>query len=113
MGNMPEATMVKQMWPGNTQPQTSQPEFSISDEGISLRCSTKGASIAYILSDTIIQPDLNSGWQLYSKPLEIKKTKYLYAMSNRIGYADSKAIEIHLLKKNGRIKIESYTKAKE
>lgn len=113
MGNMPEATMVKQMWPGNTQPQTSQPEFSISDERISLRCSTKGASIAYILSDTIIQPDLNSGWQLYSKPLEIKKTKYLYAMSNRIGYADSKAIEIHLLKKNGRIKIESYTKAKE
>jgi len=113
MGNIPEATMVEQMWPGNTQPHASQPEFFISDEEVSLSCSTKGSSIAYILSDTIIQPDLDSGWQLYSEPIEIKKTKHLYVMANRIGYADSKVIEIQLLKKDGKIEIGAYLKAKE
>ncbi|MBL4559352.1 MAG: sulfatase [Labilibaculum sp.] len=112
MGSIPEATMIEQMWPGNIQPQTAQTDISISNKEISLSCSTKGSSIAYILSDRMIRPDLDSGWQLYFEPIELEKTKYLYVMANRIGYADSKVSETLLLKIGQKIKIGSQLKDK-
>ena len=96
MGSIPEAAMIEQMWPGNIQPQTAKPEFFISNEEISLSCPTKGSSIAYILSDTIIQPDLDSGWQLYFHPIRPGRSKYLYVVATRIGFEDSEIVKHEL-----------------
>jgi hypothetical protein len=93
MGDIPEAEMIGQMWPGNVQPQTAQPEISIERDKIKLKCTTKGSSIAYLMSDKNNTPSLDSGWQLYHEPIKQGKAKYMYVLANRIGYADSKVVE--------------------
>lgn len=96
MGNIPETKMIEQMWPDNIQPITMQPQISIAKGNIKLTCNTIGSSIAYILSDEKIVTDLDSGWKLYHELIEPENAKYLYVMSNRIGFADSDVIEIKL-----------------
>lgn len=91
---IPEAQMIEQMWPGGIQPVTSKPIVSIDKETIKISCTTKGASIGYILSEKEIKPDLNSGWQLYYQPLQVKEERYLYVLANRIGFADSEVVQI-------------------
>jgi len=94
MGEIPEAQMIEQMWPGGIQPKTAKPNVSINKETIRITCSTSGASIGYIFSGKEIKPDLNSGWQLYHEPLQVKEAKYLYVLANRIGFADSEVVQI-------------------
>lgn len=90
---IPEAKMIEQMWPGGVQPQTARPVVSIKGETIRISCPTPGASVAYILSEKQITPDLNSGWQLYHEKISTNGTKYLYVLANRIGFADSEIVE--------------------
>jgi len=98
LGMIPEAQLIDMMWPNFIQPQTSKVEFAKNDNTILLKSSTKGASIAYILSE---KPDLkldyNSPWQLYSKPLEISQSSYIYTIAERIGYKES-SIEVYQIK---------------
>jgi N-sulfoglucosamine sulfohydrolase len=92
-GSIPESELIKQMWPNDAQPRTQQPKIIVNKGLIKLSCETLGSSIAYILSDKKMIPNLDSGWQLYSKPINPAKAKYLYVLANRIGYADSEILE--------------------
>lgn len=97
LATIPEARMIENMWPHGIQPQTSTPEYHISNGTLTVSDTTPGASIGYIYSDHKLKPDLNSGWQLYCKPLKITSVKYVYLMANRIGYKDSELVEVKLI----------------
>ncbi len=96
MAKIPEKQMFLQMWPGGVQPVTQKAEISVKRNKIEISCPTKGASIGYILSDVEINPDLNSGWTHYYKPFKIKKGRFLYVMSQRIGFKESDIVKIKL-----------------
>ena len=93
---MSETRMLEQMWPGGIQPKTADPVVKLTDGEIHICCDTKGASIGYLLSATKIEPGLNSGWQVYSGPVNAGDAAFLYVIANRIGYADSEIIKIKL-----------------
>lgn len=95
-GAIPESIMIRQMWPGNVQPVAEKPTVTIRDGRIQIICKTEGSSIAYLLSDKKVAPGLDSGWQLYSKPLEAVGAKFLYCIGTRIGFADSDMVEIEV-----------------
>jgi len=92
----PEAQMLEEMWTGGKQPQTELPVVVLKDKSVNITCATKGASIGYILSDKEFSPGLNSGWQLYTKPVNSKSSKFLYVIATRIGFADSRIIAKNL-----------------
>jgi hypothetical protein len=94
LGAVPEARMVERMWPDFVQPQTQPPKMKIEHEKVSMTCGTRGASLAYLLSEKAIQPNLNSGWLLYSKPVVKPRDKYMYVLATRIGFRDSKVLEV-------------------
>ena len=94
LGAVPEARLVERMWPDFVQPQTQPPKMKIEHGKVSMTCSTRGASLAYLLSEKAIQPNLNSGWLLYSKPVVKPRDKYMYVLATRIGYRDSKVLEV-------------------
>jgi len=101
-GSIPEAELINQMWPDFQQPiteavtlrtstalSTGSVETSKGKE-VSLSTKTKGASIAYIISDNPNENfDFNSGWQLYVNPFLVEKGKYIYTMAQRIGFKES------------------------
>lgn len=95
LGVIPESELLEEMWPGREQPVTSNPEISYSKNEISLQCDTDGASIAYIISKEKLEPDLDSGWKLYSQPIKITDQDILYVLATRIGYKDSDIIELN------------------
>lgn len=90
LGLQPEAQLIHQMWPNYEQPITASVEIQYEGNKIKLSSPTKGASIAYIISDN---PDenlgFNSGWKLYTIPFSVDKGKFLYAMAQRIGFKES------------------------
>lgn len=94
LGEIAERELLNRMWPNGKQPKTLKPIVSFNENTFSLSCSTNGASIAYLVSDSIIEPNLDSGWELYTKPVPIKKESFVYAMACRIGYADSEILKI-------------------
>ena len=86
----PEAEMVKTMWPNMQQPTTASVEVIIKNGLASLSTNTKGASMAYIISNKDNEKlDFNSGWQLYSEPISVEKGKTIYTIAERIGYKTS------------------------
>lgn len=90
LGLIPEAQLINTMWPNFEQPLTSSVKVDNQKGIITLTSETKGASIGYILSDKPIENlDLNSNWQLYHKPISVKKGQYLYTMAQRIGFQES------------------------
>lgn len=91
-GEVPEKILFLEMWPGSKQPVTSNPQISKNGRFIELSCQTEGASIAFILSDTKIDPDLNAGWDLYYQPIKVSKGQSLYTISQRIGFKESEVI---------------------
>jgi len=93
MAECPEAKMIAAMWPDGTQPKTSKPIIMVGKNRIKLTITTRGSSIGYILSDKKLEPNLDSGWQLYNKPIKVKNEKYFYVIANRIGYKDSDIVE--------------------
>lgn len=92
-GMIPELEMVEEMWPSLEQPTTALPKVKESASSIKLSCDTKGASIAYIISDSLMKTyNYDSKWQLYSKPIPTSKGKYLYIIAERIGFRESKIV---------------------
>jgi arylsulfatase A-like enzyme len=93
LGMIPEAKLINLMWPYNKQPQTSKPIMTQKGHLISLSCDTKGASIAYKISD---KPDekfeYKDKWKLYTKPLTFQSGKYYYVIAERIGYKESETV---------------------
>ena len=93
MGEIPEKEMVFEMWPKDIQPETERPVVNAKGRTVSLSCDTKGASIAYLISDKDFEPDLDAGWQVYYQPIKVPKGKFLYVMSQRIGYKESEIVK--------------------
>lgn len=96
-GLIPESEMVKTMWPDFEQPITDSVSLNavdISDgKKIALSTKTKGASIAYIISNKPGQKfDFNSGWKLYTEPVALEKGQTLYAIAQRIGFRESEIV---------------------
>ena len=89
-GLIPELKLAKQMWPGLKQPQTAKPIIStekLSAEKVlvTIKSSTKGASIGYKIEGD------NDKWQIYDKPFEIHLDKggKIKAKAIRIGHKES------------------------
>jgi arylsulfatase A-like enzyme len=93
MGEIPEKEMVHEMWPKDIQPETERPVVNAKGRTVSLSCDTQGASIAYLISDKDFEPDLDAGWQVYYQPIKVPKGKFLYVMSQRIGYKESEIVK--------------------
>ena len=97
LGQIPEAQLIDMMWPNFEQPTTASCEMKWVAGKITLSSKTKGASIAYLVSDNADEKlDFNSDWQLYTKPFITEKGKYLYTMAQRIGYKESEISKIKL-----------------
>lgn len=93
LGMMPEAQLIEKMWPDYKQPKTEKPVVKQNSKGIILSTPTKGASISFLVSDKPDQKfDFDANWQLYNKPLKLKKGGYLYVISERIGYQQSDVV---------------------
>lgn len=92
-GDIAELELINEMWPNAVQPKTEQPVFNKKLNQISLSCSTEGSSIAYIISDSVLKPNLDSGWQIYTKPIDIMEGDIVYAIACRIGFEDSDIFE--------------------
>lgn len=94
IGHIPEKEHLEKMWPNGIQPKTVKPMISESNGKATLTCSTKGSSIAYLISEEEIEPNLDSGWMVYSKPLDLKKGEILYVMGTRLGFKDSEVVSL-------------------
>lgn len=96
LGNISEYELFLQMWPNGIQPKTDDPIVNRTAYEISASCTTEGASMAYLIADADFEPDFNSGWQLYTKPLKNIKGEYIYFLANRIGYKESNIVKFSL-----------------
>ena len=86
-----EGDLLKEMWPNYEQPITSKPNFYANKNNeIVIECETKGASIAYQITEKgkQAQPDWKY-WNVYSKPISVKKNEELHTIAIRIGYKHS------------------------
>lgn len=93
LGLIPEAQLIDMMWPDKIQPRTSNPKMVQKGNLISLSCDTKGASIAYKISDKPNEKfSYNDHWKLYTKPLNFQSDKYYYIIAERIGYKESETV---------------------
>ncbi len=95
-GSIPELELFYSMWPDGKQPVTQAPIAEIKGQKLTLKCATPGASIGFIVADEPIVPDLDSGWQLYHKPVEVQKGQIVYVLGVRVGYRDSDIEKIQL-----------------
>ena len=91
-GAIPEKEHILNMWPNGIQPITEPPDISYRNNLLQLSCKTEGASIAYIISDSEINPGFDSAWQLYHNPIEVKEGKKIYLQAHRIGFRESEII---------------------
>ena len=91
-GAIAEKELLAEMWPNGKQPQTVEPKI-ISEAGmLKIECTTPGVSIAYLLSDSIFQPTLNSPWKLYTGPFKVENETHIYSVACRIGFKDSEIV---------------------
>ena len=89
--NLPEQELIDQLWQGkSTQPVTADPEISISDNRVSLSCSTEGASIGYKIIEGDEAP---KSWAVYTGPFELKAGSRIQVQADRIGYKASEVVE--------------------
>ncbi|WP_044218016.1 sulfatase family protein [Flammeovirga pacifica] len=77
----PEAEMIEEMWPNNTQPITLNVGGVYQDGVLKLNCPTESVSIGY---------RVNGGkWKLYHQPISTQKGDLVEAKAIRIGYKTS------------------------
>ena len=93
-GKESELELLYDMWPGGIQPTTDAPLVVDMGKKIVVSTTTEGASLVYLTSDTKLEPNLDSGWQLYQEPLKLSKGQYAYFMAVRIGFIDSEIVEL-------------------
>lgn len=90
LGEISELNLLNGMWPNLVQPKTKSPIISYNNNKIELSCNTKGASIAYLISDNSNEKyTYDSHWKLYSDPINVSKQNYLYIIAERIGFTES------------------------
>jgi len=91
-GLISETELIKKLWPPDgIQPSTEAPVFHIKDHdspdkvSVTFTCSTKGASIAYML-------DSSQHWLLYVNPIEVSSASAVSAQAIRIGFKPSETV---------------------
>ena len=82
-GHLEEEDLIEVFWPENTQPQTTEPLYSLEDGFLYLKNNdvSKNASIGFSYD--------GKNWEVYSEPIEIKKNKKVYFKAVRYGWKES------------------------
>lgn len=93
-GLEPELSFLYEIWPNGQQPVTEDPIAVRLGKKVVASTTTEGASISYLISDEEIDPDLNAPWQLYTEPIRVGKKQRIYFLAGRIGYRDSRVVEL-------------------
>ncbi len=92
MGEIPEAEILENFWPGREQPVTVAPSYEVIDGELIFRSATKGASIGYKLYG--FNESAPEQWEVYTRPLVISVDTRIEAVAHRLGYAQSESIKI-------------------
>lgn len=97
-GQLAESEMINQMWPNGKQPETEIVKINKKSNKISLNCTTKGASISYIVIPVGQNEKLtnNSSWKIYSEPIVVEPNSKIVVKASRIGFKESKTSELVL-----------------
>ncbi len=82
----PELEMFESFNPGGEVPVTETPTISIDDGKLYLSCSTQGASIGFRINE--------SGWHIYSEPVEILKDDTIVVKAIRYGWEESEQVKL-------------------
>ncbi len=85
LGLVPEPVLMERMRPGTKRERTETPTIEPAGEIVKIRCSTKGASIAY----AIIRDGNPGSWQLYAGPVQLPADAGIRAVACRLGFRDS------------------------
>jgi arylsulfatase A-like enzyme len=80
-----ESELINNFWPNMIQPITKPVEITVSDNVISLKCETNGASIGYQIGAQIG----SQNWKLYNKPFDLSSNQKLATRAIKIGYKAS------------------------
>ena len=82
-GHLEEEDLIEVFWPENTQPQTTEPLYSLEDGFLHLKNNdvSKDASIGFSYD--------GKNWEVYSEPIEIKKNNKIYFKAVRYGWKES------------------------
>lgn len=90
-GFINESELINEFWPNMIQPITKPVEITVSDNVISLKCETKGASIGYQIGAQIG----SQNWKLYNKPFDLSSNQKLATRAIKIGYKASTITNIN------------------
>lgn len=90
-GALPELEMVNKMWKGaSTPPKTAAPKIEVRNGVLYITAPTPGSSIGYKLSLD------EKSWHVYSGPVKLPPSDYVYAVAHRIGYDQSDRVTFKL-----------------
>ena len=90
--NLPEKELISRLWNGSeTQPVTSEPKITTSNNFVTIRCTTEGASIGYKIIDD--GGPIPNAWSVYQQPFKIPKGRTVISQAYRIGYVPSEIVE--------------------
>ncbi len=84
MGEIPEAEILENFWPGREQPITALPTYEVIDGELILSSETEGANIGYKVYG--YDESVPEKWEVYTKPLTIKVDTRIEAIAHRLGY---------------------------
>ncbi|KAB7731179.1 sulfatase-like hydrolase/transferase [Rudanella paleaurantiibacter] len=91
LGAIPEKDLVRTWWNGqNNPPATEAPNIQVTGNQLTISCTTEGASIGYQWAGD------DTGWQVYTGPVPVRKGARLRATAMRIGYTQSPVVSQEL-----------------
>ncbi len=90
-----EQYFVNKSWPNGYKPQAEAPKYVIENNKLKVVNSSDDLSITYQINGKGLNNNSNH-WMIYTKEIPIKKGDQIKIRSNRIGYKNSKIINIEL-----------------
>ena len=91
LGFKPEDELIKELWPGGTQPTTKPPSIFLNNGKVQISSDTPGANIAFQIIP--YEAALDESWRVYTGPFKLGSTNRLVAVAHRIGYLPSHQVE--------------------
>lgn len=88
LGELPENVLIKRLWPPNgIQPTTAEPRVEKTKEGLVLRSTSEGASIAWRWAG-------EERWELYHQPIKPQVGQKLEMQAIRLGWKVSQVVTV-------------------